>query len=58
MDAITQRAERSLFTSLRAESSRERRESAWRRYLPLARSLASRYRYTEEPIVSSFDIGM
>ena len=50
MDAITQRAERSLFTSLRAESSRERRESAWRRYLPLARSLASRYRYTEEPI--------
>ena len=50
MDTITHSPERRRFAGIRAESSAERRERAWERYLPLARSLARRYRYTDEPI--------
>ena len=50
MDTITQSTERRLFSGLRAESSADCRERAWVRYLPLARSLARRYRYTDEPV--------
>jgi RNA polymerase sigma-B factor len=42
--------ERQLFASLRAEPTAANRDRAFRLYLPLARSLAGRYRYTEEPI--------
>jgi RNA polymerase sigma-B factor len=42
--------ERRLFASLRADPSPTARERAFQRYLPLARSLAGRYRHTEEPI--------
>ena len=50
MNAISPSTERGPLAGLRAESSEERRERAWERYMPLARSLASRYRYTGEPI--------
>ena len=50
MDATTQNEERRLFTSLRADPSPAARERAFQRYLPLARSLAGRYRHSEEPI--------
>jgi RNA polymerase sigma-B factor len=42
--------ERLLFTRLRAHGSAEQRERVFRRYLPLARSLAARYRRSGEPL--------
>jgi RNA polymerase sigma-B factor len=39
-----------LFTRLRAHGSAEQREQAFRRFLPLARSLAARYRRSGEPL--------
>jgi len=42
--------ERLLFERLRADRSAENRERAFRRYLPLARSLAARYRSSGEPL--------
>ena len=50
MDATTQNEERRLFASLRADPSPAARDRAFQRYLPLARSLAGRYRHSEEPI--------
>jgi RNA polymerase sigma-B factor len=50
VNATTQREERRLFESLRSDPSTEARERAFQRYLPLARSLAGRYRHTDEPI--------
>jgi RNA polymerase sigma-B factor len=50
VDVTTQIEERRLFTSLRADAGQEAREQAFRRYLPLARSLAGRYRRSDEPI--------
>jgi RNA polymerase sigma-B factor len=50
VDATTQNEERQLFARLRAERSRANRERVFRRYLPLARSLAGRYRHSAEPI--------
>jgi RNA polymerase sigma-B factor len=50
VDVTTQIEERRLFTSLRAEPGPEARERAFQRYLPLARSLAGRYRHSDEPI--------
>ena len=50
MDATTQNEERRLFASLRSDSSPAARDRAFQRYLPLARSLAGRYRRSEEPI--------
>jgi RNA polymerase sigma-B factor len=49
VDATNQNEERRLFASLRAEPSPTVRERAFERYLPLARSLAGRYRHSEEP---------
>jgi RNA polymerase sigma-B factor len=46
----TPKEERELFTRLRAAPSAAHREAAVRRYLPLARRLAARYRYAAEPI--------
>ena len=39
-----------LFAKLRAHRSAEQREQAFRRFLPLARSLAARYRRSGEPL--------
>ena len=39
-----------LFTRLRAHGGPEQREQAFRRFLPLARSLAARYRRSGEPL--------
>jgi RNA polymerase sigma-B factor len=50
VDATTRNEERLLFTGLRATGTAELREQAVQRYLPLARSLALRYRHTQEPI--------
>jgi RNA polymerase sigma-B factor len=50
VDATSQNEERVLFARLRADRSRENREQVVRRYLPLARSLAARYRRSGEPI--------
>jgi RNA polymerase sigma-B factor len=50
VDATTQHDERQLFARLRAGGSAADREEALRRYLPLARSLAGRYRHSGEPI--------
>ena len=50
MNATTQNDDRRLFTSLRADTNPAARERAFQRYLPLARSLAGRYRHSEEPI--------
>jgi RNA polymerase sigma-B factor len=50
VDATTKDAERRLFARLRADQSPACREEAFRRYLPLAHSLAARYRLSEEPI--------
>jgi RNA polymerase sigma-B factor len=50
VDPTTRNEERLLFTRLRAERSSPYREQAVRRYLPLARSLAHRYRLAGEPI--------
>jgi RNA polymerase sigma-B factor len=50
VDATTQTEERRLFESLRADPCPAARDRAFQRYLPLARSLAGRYRRSEEPI--------
>ena len=50
MDSLTQTDDRLLFARLRAGGGRACRDEAVRRYLPLARRLARRYRYTAEPI--------
>jgi RNA polymerase sigma-B factor len=50
VDATTRHEERLLFARLRADGSRATRERVVRRYLPLARSLAARYRGSGEPI--------
>jgi RNA polymerase sigma-B factor len=50
VDATTQTEERRLFASLRADPSPPARDRAFQRYLPLARTLARRYRHSEEPI--------
>jgi RNA polymerase sigma-B factor len=50
VDATTQTAERLLFARLRSGGNPAGREQAFHRYLPLARSLAARYRYAGEPI--------
>jgi RNA polymerase sigma-B factor len=50
VDATTQNEERRLFAELRATESSEQRERLFRRYLPLARSLAARYRRSGEPL--------
>jgi RNA polymerase sigma-B factor len=50
VDPNIQYEERMLFTRLRAHRSAEQREQAFRRYLPLARSLAARYRHSGEPL--------
>jgi RNA polymerase sigma-B factor len=50
VDVTTQKEERRLFASLRTDRSPVARERAFQRYLPLARSLAGRYRHSEEPI--------
>ena len=39
-----------MFAQLRSEKTPARREQVFHRYLRLARSLAARYRYTQEPI--------
>jgi RNA polymerase sigma-B factor len=46
----TQNAERLLFARLRSGGNGPSREQAFNRYLPLARSLAARYRHSGEPI--------
>jgi RNA polymerase sigma-B factor len=50
VDSLTQTDDRLLFARLRASGSSACRDEATRRYLPLARRLARRYRYTGEPI--------
>jgi RNA polymerase sigma-B factor len=50
VDPLTQIDDRLLFARLRASGSSACRDEATRRYLPLARRLARRYRYTGEPI--------
>jgi RNA polymerase sigma-B factor len=50
VDPTTLNEERRLFASLRADPSAAARDRAFQRYLPLARSLAGRYRHSEEPI--------
>ena len=50
MDPNIQYEERVLFTRLRAHPSAEQREQVFRRFLPLARSLAARYRRSGEPV--------
>ena len=50
MDATTQNEERRLFAELRATESAKQRELVFQRYLPLARSLAARYRHAGEPL--------
>ena len=49
MDLTRQHEEHLLFSRLRAGGDPADRERAVRRYLPLARSLAHRYRYSGEP---------
>jgi RNA polymerase sigma-B factor len=50
VDPNIQYEERILFARLRAHRGAEEREHAFRRYLPLARSLAARYRRSGEPL--------
>jgi RNA polymerase sigma-B factor len=50
VDATKRNEERQLFARLRSGGSQASREQAFHRYLPLARSLAGRYRHAEEPI--------
>jgi RNA polymerase sigma-B factor len=50
VDPNIQYEERILFARLRAHHGAEEREHAFRRYLPLARSLAARYRRSGEPL--------
>jgi RNA polymerase sigma-B factor len=50
VDLATQNQERSLFARLRAEENPADREQAVRRYLPLARSLARRFRHSGEQV--------
>jgi RNA polymerase sigma-B factor len=49
VDATTLSEERTLFARLRATRSPAQRDLVFRRYLPLARSLAARYRRSGEP---------
>jgi RNA polymerase sigma-B factor len=49
VDPTRQHEEHILFSRLRADGSAADREHAVRRYLPLARSLAHRYRHSGEP---------
>jgi len=50
VEATARNEERLLFERLRADRSAENRERAFRRYLPLAHSLAARYRGCGEPL--------
>jgi RNA polymerase sigma-B factor len=50
VEATTRNEDRLLFERLRADRSAENRERAFRRYLPLAHSLAARYRGGGEPL--------
>ncbi len=50
MDTITRHDEHLLFARLRTDAGPGTREQAVQRYLPLARSLANRYRRSGEPI--------
>jgi RNA polymerase sigma-B factor len=50
VDATTRHDERMLFARMRAGGSADPRDEAVRRYLPLARSLARRYRRSGEPL--------
>jgi RNA polymerase sigma-B factor len=50
VDARRLNEERTLFARLRANRTPEQREVVFRRYLPLARSLAARYRRSGEPL--------
>jgi RNA polymerase sigma-B factor len=50
MDATTRHDERLLFARMRAGGCPDSRDEAVRRYLPLARSLAHRYRRSGEPV--------
>lgn len=50
MDATKRSEERLLFARLRSGGSPASRDQAFHRYLPLALSLARRYRHAEEPI--------
>jgi RNA polymerase sigma-B factor len=50
VDLTRQHEEHILFSRLRADADPADRERAVRRYLPLARSLAHRYRYSGEPM--------
>ena len=50
MDTTTRNEEQLLFARMRADGGSGPRDEAVRRYLPLARSLAHRYRRSSEPI--------
>jgi RNA polymerase sigma-B factor len=50
VDPNIQYEEKMLFTRLRAHRSAEQRDQVFRRFLPLARSLAARYRHSGEPL--------
>jgi RNA polymerase sigma-B factor len=50
VDPNIQYEDRMLFTRLRAHPSAAQREQVFRRFLPLARSLAARYRRSGEPV--------
>jgi RNA polymerase sigma-B factor len=50
VDASTRNEERLLFARLRAGGAAELRELAFRRFQPLAHSLAARYRRADEPL--------
>jgi RNA polymerase sigma-B factor len=50
VDPNIQYEERMLFTRFRADGGPEQRERLFRRFLPLARSLAARYRRSGEPL--------
>ena len=50
MGATARNEERVLFERLRADRTAENRERVFRRYLPLAHSLAARYRRSGEPL--------
>jgi len=50
VNPATKSEERRLFARLRANAGPEQREAVFRRFLPLARSLAARYRRSGEPL--------
>ena len=58
MDPNIQYEERMLFAKLRAHRSAEQREQAFRRFLPLARSLAARYRRSGDDLEQVAGIGL